>query len=145
MKKILSYSFYWFWSLTWGCIMTTIGLLVAIVLLITKHKPQTFGPNVYFVVGKQWGGVNFGPIFVCSKNSMLHTKCHEAGHGLQNLIWGPLMPFVIAIPSAIRYWYIEYIYRTNIDKYNTLPAYDSIWFEGQATRWGEKTFYNLYK
>lgn len=47
------------------------------------------------------------------------------------------MPFVICIPSATRYWYREYLWKTDKAKYKTLPDYDEIWFEGQATKWGE--------
>lgn len=46
------------------------------------------------------------------------------------------MLFVIAIPSMIRYWYLELkYYRKNI---HCPVGYDDIWFEGQATRWGVK-------
>lgn len=48
------------------------------------------------------------------------------------------MPFVICIPSAIRYWYREFIWHFNKEKFNKLPEYDAIWFEGQATKWGKK-------
>lgn len=48
------------------------------------------------------------------------------------------MPFVICIPSAIRYWYREFILHFNREKFNKLPEYDAIWFEGQATKWGKK-------
>lgn len=43
---------------------------------------------------------------------------------------------VIGIPSFIRLRYRERMYRRFEDI--ILPSYDSIWFEGQATRWGEK-------
>lgn len=104
MKKTLSYIGYWILQCTWGLPMTLIGAIVALVLLITGHKPKTLGPNVYFEVGKNWGGLELGGFFICGKDSPERTKFHEAGHGLQNIIWGPLFPFVIAIPSALRYW-----------------------------------------
>lgn len=94
---------YWLWSCTWGCIMTVIGAVVALGLLITGHKPEVFHYNVYFAFGTGWGGVNFGAFFFVAKTSdRLDIRQHEAGHGLQNLIYGPLMPFVVAIPSAFR-------------------------------------------
>ena len=139
-KKVLSYIGYWIISLTWGGIMTGIGLIVSIVLLLTGHKPRKFGPNIYFVVGDQWGGLELGGFFLVSHYSSIDTIYHEAGHGIQNLIWGPLMPFVISIPSAIRYWYREYLIRSGKKKTSELPPYDSIWFEGQATRWGKKFY-----
>ena len=104
MKKKILYVGYWILQCTWGIIMTLIGAIAAFIMLITKHKPKTIGPNVYFIVGHNWGGVNFGPFFFCCEEAQNDTKYHECGHGIQNIIWGPLFPFVIAIPSAVRYW-----------------------------------------
>jgi hypothetical protein len=50
---------------------------------------------------------------LCDENAGEHTMAHECGHGLQNCIWGPLFPFVIAIPSAVRYWYREFLHKHN--------------------------------
>ena len=196
MKKILSYIVFWLIQCTWGAIMTTIGAVAALVLLVTGHKPKTMGPVVYFEVGEGWGGLALGGFFLCSRGSSLHTKYHECGHGLQNLIWGPLMPFVVCIPSAARYWlfnfktplaraiytsvlllaalavttggavifaliggfkaivilfevlrlyFISLVLWLNTSQLPQFydgkrPAYDSVWFEGQATRWGEKVY-----
>ena len=104
IKKILSYILFWLIQCTWGCVMTLVGAVVALALLVTGHKPKTLGPTVYFEVGENWGGLELGAFFICSKNSSLETKLHECGHGIQNMIWGPLMPFAIVIPSACRYW-----------------------------------------
>lgn len=136
MKKFLLYLGYWVLSLTWGIIMTIIGLFAAFGLLISGHKPKVLGPNVYFVVGKYWGGVNLGPVFITCSASENTTKYHEAGHGLQNILYGPLFPFIVAIPSFIRYWYFNWCWKHNKE---TKP-YDSIWFEGQATKWGTATY-----
>jgi hypothetical protein len=144
MKRALSYIGFWLISLTWGGIMTWIGAIVALVLLITGHKPHRCGPNIYFVVGRSWGGVELGAFFLVCENSSKHTALHECGHGIQNCIWGPLMPFVVCIPSATRYWYREYLTRVKGVKPWMLPEYDSIWFEGQATRWGEKVYDKVY-
>lgn len=136
MKTIL----FWLASLTWGCIMTALGLLAALGLLITGHKPQKFLHALYFEVGKNWGGINLGPVFIVSKGSTLVTKYHEYGHGLQNLCWGPLFLFVIGLPSLFRCWYRSYLLKTGKKTYETLPLYDSIWFEGQATEWGSNAY-----
>ena len=114
--------------------MSLIGLIV---MIIPFGKYHTFHGRWYKTVGKDWGGLDLGCFFLCGENCQYEQLLgHEAGHGLQNIIWGPLFPFVIAIPSAIRYWYYEYQWR----KGNQLPEdwYDSAWFEGQATRWGRK-------
>lgn len=144
MKRFISYFGFWLISLTWGSIMTLIGLVVALILLITGHRPYRIGPAIYFKVGHGWGGVELGAFFVVSKNSSRHTIIHEAGHGVQNCMWGPLMPFVICIPSASRYWYREIIRRKNIKKYWDLPDYDSIWFEADANKKGEKHYGKLW-
>lgn len=130
MKKF----FYWFLSLTWGLPMTLIGLLAALALLITGHKPYKFGYTFYFKVGKSWGGLNLGAVFITDSTPSEHTLCHEHGHGLQNCVFGVLFPFLIGIPSAVRYWYREYVHKHEPTRY--LPPYDAIWFEGQATTWG---------
>ena len=102
--KVLKAIGFWFVQCTWGAVMTVIGAVVALCLLITGHKPKTLGPNIYFEVGQNWGGVNLGPFFVCASDTYYTTKLHECGHAVQNMIFGPLFPFLIAIPSALRYW-----------------------------------------
>ena len=88
---------------TWGIIMTLIGACAAAFLSATGHKAQKHAGAIYYEVGKKpWGGANLGKYFFCSPGATKHTKDHEFGHSLQNCIWGPLFPFVIAIPSFIR-------------------------------------------
>lgn len=131
MKKFLFY----FLNFTWGIIMNIIGAVAALVMLCTGHKPQRHGGSIYFTCGEGWGGVDLGCFFICSKECGKHTKDHEFGHALQNAVYGPLFPFLVAIPSAVRYHY-----RNWCVKHNKLltTKYDDIWFEGQATKWGEK-------
>jgi hypothetical protein len=66
----------------------------------------------------------------------LHTKCHELGHTYQNALWGPFTIFLVAIPSAIRYWY--QIIREKQGKPN--KPYDSVYFEGSASYIGETLY-----
>ena len=192
--KIAKIVLFYFVSFTWGLIMSLIGSVVCLGLVITGHKPKLFHHIVYFEIGENWGGVELGPFFLCCKGSGLHTKQHECGHGIQNTWFGPLMPFIVCLPSATRYWLREqdtqaskkkfsyvlcgsvgilalllclvplltHIYAwfivpafvllydvimllwllfIEIPKYEVkYPSYDSIWFEGQATRLGEKYF-----
>lgn len=102
MKDKLLTAGYWLWSWTWGVIMTAIGAVIALGLLVTGHKPHIFHYNVYFQFGRGWGGVNFGAFFFLSETMAEQDKQHEAGHGLQNLVFGVFMPFVVGLPSAIR-------------------------------------------
>lgn len=94
--------FFWVWSCTWGVVMTLIGAVGALVLIIGGKQPLVFHGRVYFQLGRGWGGVSLGAFFFLSTTSPDSTKQHEAGHTVQNLIFGPLMPFVVCIPSAFR-------------------------------------------
>ena len=105
MKKNFKIFLFWFIHCTWGILMTLIGAVAALALLITNHKPKKFGYMVYFVVGHNWGGLCLGPFFLVSDDcDELDSKTHESGHSIyQGLIFGPLFPFVVALPSALRY------------------------------------------
>ncbi len=121
-------------SFTWGIIMTFVGAVAALFLVVTGHKPKKHGWCYHFEVGKNWGGVNLGIVMITSANPSEHTKNHEHGHALQNCIWGPLMPFAIALPSAVRY----HIRNFQQKQGKKLKSYDSVWFEMQASIWGDK-------
>lgn len=131
-------SVFYLLSCTWGLLETTAGAVMAAGLIATGHKPQRWGLCCSFEVGKNWGGFSMGPFFVTHKGASASLKNHEHGHALQNCIYGPLMPFVINGPSTVRYWY-----RRALEKKKTLPPYDSIWFEGDATKRGTEYFKSL--
>ena len=193
--KVLKTIGFWFVQCTWGFIMTFIGAIAVLSLMIAGKKPHHIGPVVYIQVGKSWGGVELGGFFLCSENSPKSTMYHECGHTLQNMILGPLFPFIVAIPSATRYWLREFNTHLGKSIFNLIYLicalilttglacitglwlhikwltivieslrlyfltisiwlsaieikrydkgyvdYDSIWFEGQATKWGNKVF-----
>lgn len=133
----LSKKIWWILSLTWGLPITLLGLITTVVLLCCGKKPYR---NIYgwaFIVGENWGGFNLGPLTVTSKESATrHTLYHEFGHSVQNCYFGPLMPFLVAIPSCIRYWYRELLVRSGRKEYWQLRPYDEAWFEGTATSIG---------
>lgn len=137
---ILSKKIYWALSLTWGLILTLLGLTIALILLCCRKKPYRHLYGYVFTVGENWGGFSLGPISVVSKTAHFRTLNHEFGHSIQNCYFGPLMPFIVSIPSAVRYWYREFLVRTGKKKSWELPSYDSIWFEGMATRLGNKYY-----
>lgn len=139
MKKVL----YWIGQLTWGIVMSLIGLITALIcILFLKGKVHKNGYTIIIEIGGNWGGINLGCISLCGgyttvcpdENWFQHTRRHEFGHSLQNLIFGPLFPFIVAIPSAIRYHYQNYRSKKGLPN----KEYDAIWFEGTATRWGTK-------
>lgn len=132
MNKKLFYTL----SLTWGPIMTFIGGIACLILIVCNKRPTIYGGCLCFTIGKNWGGVSFGLVMIVCHDSTDATKNHELGHALQNAVYGVLMPFIVSIPSAIRYWYRRF------QDCSTLPPYDSIWFERQATEWGN-IYHNL--
>ena len=91
-------------NFTWGIIMNIIGAVGATAFLAMGHKPFKHAGSVVFRTGHNWGGVSLGIFsFVCEEAGD-HTLNHEFGHAIQNAIFGPLFPFVVAIPSFTRYW-----------------------------------------
>lgn len=187
-KKIL----YYVLNCTWGIIMTLIGAIGTLALAITGHKVKRHAGCFYTNVGHAWGGMEAGMFFFTDDSDSASVKNHEFGHSLQNCLWGPLLPFIVCIPSATRYWLREnpnkkskqlfaniyyviaeviglitlgvsilkmitplivisaiwviyfsiiYLWMTKIEipKYDEgKVAYDDIWFEKQATNWGDK-------
>ena len=152
-KKILFSIMFWVVSCTWGAIMTTIGALATVGLNLVKIIGKWFGKEFKikthkngctFIteVGGNWGGVELGAFALCGNYSeshkgwFEHTRKHEFGHAVQHLYMGPLFIFIVAIPSATRYWYQVIMQK----KGKTFPYgwYDSIWFEGGATKTGKK-------
>lgn len=131
MKRILFYIL----NLTWGLPLTLCGLLVSAVLMFVGYRPKRFGWAWYFEIGRHWGGLNLGLIFLCDKNASNVTKAHEYGHSIQNCKFGLIMPF-FTIASAARYWYY-----TVVEDWlgRKLPDYESSWrFESNATKLGIK-------
>lgn len=137
-KKICLGILYWILSLTWGGLMTWVGLLVTGVIIIFFHGKVYLNGFSYIVEVQQckggWG-LELGAPALASKGSVEGVRKHEFGHSIQNIIWGPLYLFVIGLPSLIRYWYRRYLHKHHKP---ITTDYDSIWFEGQATRWGTK-------
>lgn len=137
-KKLNSHIIiYYILSYTWGLMMTSIGLITSLILLICGKKPIKYGKTFYFKIFKRWGGLELGHMFVRDKTSSEHVNYHEYGHTFQNAILGPLFIPLVSIPSAIRYWYRNFLFRFKFEKYCKLSDYDSIWFEGNATDIGK--------
>ncbi len=141
MAKIPKSLFY-ILSFTWGAMYTFAGLFVALVMIITGHKPKKWGYGWFFEVGKKsWGGASWGFIFLKDKYDSRRIKNHEFGHAIQNCFFGPFMIPLVTLPSTLRYWF-----RRLQEKSGHLPktAYDDIWFENQATRLGTDKIDTLY-
>lgn len=135
---ILSKKIWWVLSLTWGLFLTLLGLTTALILLCCGYKPYRHLYGWVFTVGDNWGGFNMGPITVVSKTAHSSTLNHEFGHSVQNCYFGPLAIFLVAIPSAIRYWYRTIIVKTGRKQTHELRPYDEAWFEHMATNLGNR-------
>lgn len=136
MKPINNKFLFYLLSFTWGLPLTAFGCITALILLISGKKPYKHGVCLCFEVGKRWGGLEMGVFFLANKNPAPSLLNHELGHAMQNCYFGFFMPFIVCIPSAIRY----HIRRKSADKKRGCDrkAYDSIWFEAQATRLGNE-------
>ena len=121
-------------SFTWGLPVNIGGAMVALGMLATGHKPKRYGNCINFEVGTGWGGGSLGVFLFTCKDAPERLKAHEHGHSIQNCYYGPLMPFLVNVPSSARYWYRKAVHAAFPKK--QLPSYDSIWFEGEATRLG---------
>ena len=129
---------YYLMACTWGIIMTILGLIITLILGIVKIfiPKKVIFKRYYWIysitVGPEWwGGCEMGLMFLRDHNSSVnYINSHEFGHTFQNCLLGPLFPFMVAIPSAIRYWLRE-IFPKKI-----WAPYDSAWFEDAATQCG---------
>ena len=126
-------------SFTWGLPMTLVGCVSAAILMSIGFEPKRFLHGWYFEATNN-SGFSMGPIAIVSKNPSQYLLKHEFGHSIQNCFFGPFMIFVVIIPSVVRFWYRKYLVNTKKISRNELPSYDSIWFEGTATRLGEMYF-----
>ena len=129
---------YYLMACTWGIIMTAIGLIITLILGLVKiFIPKKIIFERYYwiysiTVGpKWWGGCEMGLMFLRDHNSSVnYINPHEFGHTFQNCLLGPLFLFMVAIPSAIRYWLRE------IFPKKEWAPYDGAWFEDAATQCG---------
>ena len=125
-------------SFTWGLLTTIVGAIVMLgCMIFTRKKPTRFLDCWYIKVGKIWGGFSLGPFIITDRIADLSTLKHEHGHSIQNCVFGPLWPFIIGIPSVVRYWYRKL--RKKLGLRNKTKYY-AIWFEKQATEWGCKLY-----
>lgn len=115
--------------------MNIFGLIGAGLMLALGKKPIRHAGSIVFRTGHNWGGVSLGIFSFICEEARQHTLDHEFGHSLQNAVYGPLFPFIVAIPSFVRYNIFNYNQKHGIPN----EDYDAVWFEGQATDWGTKT------
>ena len=130
-------------SFTWGLLLNITGGFLALCAILTGHKPERFGNCINFSIGKGWGGCSVGIFTFTCRDATKELKAHEHGHSIQNCYYGPLMPFIVNLPSSLRYWYRRIVQRVMPDK--RMGPYDSVWFEGEASRLGKEYMKNKKK
>ncbi len=121
-------------SFTWGAPAVLSGAAAALFVRIGGRKPVKFGWGWSFdIPGVGWG-LSLGLFFIAPEGDE-RIRMHEYGHAIQNVYLGPFMPAVILIPSYVRFWF-----RAIREKRGRPPTadYESVWFEGSATRSGEE-------
>ncbi len=136
VRPILDRKRFYLLSFTWGLPMTLAGLAVACGMLLTGHRMQRFGPCFCFERGKSWGGMTWGFVIVVCRGAGKDLLAHELGHAMQNCRFGPFMPFLVGIPSSLRY-HARRLF-TRITGREPRKPYDAAWFEGQATAVGRE-------
>ena len=120
-------------SFTWGLPVTLCGAFAALFAVLCGARRERVGHCFCFRFGHGWGGFSLGIFIFTAADAGKNILWHEHGHGLQNCIFGPFMIFLVSLPSVVRYWYR----RLKKDK-SRLKPYDDAWFEGQATRMGQR-------
>lgn len=138
---------YWLDACTWGLPLTIVGLLITGVCLLLGGKAYKNGFTYIVEIGGNWGGLECGPVALCGRYSKKDGPCydpswaekthnHEFGHSLQFMYMGIFFLFIVGLPSACRYWYQRIAQKHG--KIFPSDWYDSIWFEGGATKGGTK-------
>lgn len=145
--RIFLFILQWVSFLTWGLLDTLIGVVFFIISSPWIRCIKMKGNNIVVKLtnNRSNSGWGFeGGAFIFSNTNAIFDDndffCHEWGHcNPQTWICGPLHIFLSTIPSIIRFWYREWA----IKHKKSLPSYDSIWFEGTATRWGKYWYHEL--
>lgn len=143
---------YYILACTYGFIMTVSGLVVSCVLYLVKLFVKDKNKIIFKLynlvysisIGNDlWGGCDFVLCFLRDYKSSCSLDAHEYGHTFQNCLFGSLFLFLVAGPSATRWW-IRYL---NKNKNKKFAPYDSIWFEDAATQCGlyANTYFNTKK
>ena len=114
---------------------------MALVLLVAGVRARRYGRIIVFEPEKIRWGVSFGMFAIVGKPCGDLTKAHEHGHAVQNIYLGPFMPFIVSVPSAVRFW--TRAFRTGVRKKRPRTDYDGIWFEGSATATGRALMKSL--
>lgn len=136
---------YWVLQWTWGlvaniCGAIFLGFLAAIGKISKVKRIEGTGVLMVRLKGDKGWGLSLG-MFAFVSSDFTGVVVHEAGHSIQNIIFGPLFLVVVGIPSITRAalfnskWAFDnsssWLY-----KWLRLDDYYAIWFESQANEFG---------
>jgi hypothetical protein len=102
--KVLKTIGFWLIQCTWGFILTFIGAITTLSLIIAGKKPQITKYAVCTKIGKGGCAFTLGGFIFMNEDASDDILRHEYGHTIQNLMFGPLCPFIVTFPSIIRFW-----------------------------------------
>lgn len=132
-------------SLTWGLLMTIIGLFVFLFMVVFMKKKIL---KIKVIAGRlcisanlsSLGGISLGLFYMVGRSEYkdVFIHAHELGHSIQNAYLGPLFLPIIGIPSIIRAALWRKISSRHYEKYGWPADYYSIWFEKNANILGGK-------
>jgi len=136
---------FWVLSCTWGVIATVAGGVQALIFMHRGLEPKFLRGSIYFENVREKGSNNLGPFFFLGEDAEYYTPYHEAGHGMQNILLGPLYVVVVGISSEI--WYRKFTkeYAGELasgtwDPDERRRAYDRNPIERWATNWGARAY-----
>ncbi len=125
---------FYFLSFTVGLPMTLLGCITSIVMFLCGYKAKIYNHCIVFTCGK-FSGFSLGCFIFIGKHCKESLLIHELGHSVQNCLYGPLMPFIVALPSFVRFHYRRFCTH-KLHRRLTTP-YEKIWFEAEATTLGK--------
>ena len=136
MKKSKFYTLQW----TWGIIVNLVGFLIYMVLTkILGCQSHPYGEATYVILPWELNcGFSAGLyIFISPKSEKVLP--HEYGHSIQNAVYGPFN-LIIVISSIVRFWSRR---AQKAAGHPPKTGYYDIWFERQASEWGEFAINNF--
>lgn len=147
-KKMTRRVLFYVSMFTWGLPYTIIGAIIFAFsyLFLAKrvNKIVIVEGRIVAYVDKLPGAISLG-LFVMGETRLLthypNILRHELGHTVQAAMFGGILFIIlIAIPSFIRAAMFGWLEARHLKKYGEKLEYDSIWFEGQATEFGDLYF-----
>ena len=122
---------YYFLQWSWGLLENIVGFIVFLVMIKNKHFK--YKKCIATMMSDKYGGSFSLGMFIFVSETNVNTMNHEYGHTIQNNMFGILKPFIVSIPSVVRFWWKSLVSHKWDDYYD-------IWFENHASKIGNKAY-----